>query len=87
MIKPLIEEATEALKKNEGSEFLNQYLDKIKEIKEGTKTKDESYEDFLKTYKSTYNFNLNVRKPINNFFLTGFQNCHQQGVTLARSFQ
>lgn len=34
-IKPLIDEAHEALQKGEGSENLEAYLDKIKEIKDG----------------------------------------------------
>jgi hypothetical protein len=34
LIKPLIDEATEALSKDEGSEHLGQYLDKIREIRE-----------------------------------------------------
>ena len=34
-IKPLIDEAQEALQKGEGSENLESYLDKIKEIKDG----------------------------------------------------
>ena len=34
-IKPLIDEASEALQKGEGSENLEAYLDKIKEIKDG----------------------------------------------------
>jgi|LauGreDrversion4_2_1035121.scaffolds.fasta_scaffold289783_2 hypothetical protein len=34
-IKPLIDEAHEAFQKGEGSEQLEAYLDKIKEIKEG----------------------------------------------------
>lgn len=34
-IKPLIDEAHEALQKVEGSEHLEAYLDKIKEIKDG----------------------------------------------------
>jgi hypothetical protein len=48
----LIDEAAEAHIKNEGSEYLASYLEKIKEIKEGLAAKDESYEEFLKYYKS-----------------------------------
>jgi hypothetical protein len=35
LIRPLIEEAAEALVKGDGSEFLASYLEKIKEIKDG----------------------------------------------------
>ena len=49
-IKPIIEKAAEALQRNEGSEYLSAYLEKISEIKEGFKEKDRSYEDFLKGY-------------------------------------
>jgi hypothetical protein len=35
LIRPLIEEAAEALVKGDGSEFLHSYLEKIKEIKDG----------------------------------------------------
>lgn len=52
MIRPLIEEAAEALVRNEGSEYLAAYLEKIKEIKEGLTIKDENYDSFLKSYVS-----------------------------------
>jgi hypothetical protein len=52
LIKPLIDEAAEALVKGEGSEHLGAYLEKIKEIKEGLTLKDESYEEFLRHYVS-----------------------------------
>lgn len=48
LIKPLIDEAAEALSKGEGSESLANFLERIREIKEGLKDEDESYEEFLK---------------------------------------
>jgi hypothetical protein len=62
LIRPLIEEAAEALVNGEGSEFLASYLEKIKEIKEGLTVQDESYEAFKQSYESTYDFNVNVNK-------------------------
>jgi hypothetical protein len=62
MIRPLIEEAAEALSKNEGSDFLPQYLEKIREIKEGLLIQDETYDAFLSSYMSQYDFNLNARE-------------------------
>jgi len=46
--------------KNEGSEYLGSYLQKIKEIKDGLSVKDESYDAFLQSYVSNYDFNLNA---------------------------
>ena len=60
LIKPLIEEAEESHGRNEGSEYLAAYLEKIREIKEGLSVKDESYDEFLKSYVSNYDFNSNV---------------------------
>jgi hypothetical protein len=46
MIKPLIDEADDALSKNEGSESLANILERIKEIKDGLTDEDETYEEF-----------------------------------------
>lgn len=62
LIRPLIEEAAEALVKGDGSEFLASYLEKIKEIKEGLSIQDETYEQFLASYVSNFDFNLHASK-------------------------
>jgi len=59
-IRPQIEEAALALSKGEGSEQLGQFLEKIKEIKQGLSFKQISYQDFIAGYKSQYNFNDHV---------------------------
>lgn len=61
-IRPQIEEAALALSKGEGSEQLGQFLEKIKEIKQGLNLKQSSYADFIASYKSQYNFNENVSR-------------------------
>ena len=53
----MVEEAAESLVKGEGSEYLGNYLEKIKEIKEGLSVREESYDEFLKSYVGTYDFN------------------------------
>lgn len=62
LIKPLIDEAEEALQRGEGSEFLGAYLDKIRDIKAGLTAKEESYEEFIKDYQTIYDFNMNAQK-------------------------
>ena len=59
-IKPQIEEAALALSKGEGSDQLGNFMEKIKEIKQGLSLKQISYQDFVTTYKSHYNFNDTV---------------------------
>lgn len=69
LIRPLIEEAAEALVNGEGSEFLASYLEKIKEIKEGLTLQDETYEAFKQSYESNYDFNVNVNRFFIHLFL------------------
>jgi hypothetical protein len=63
-VKPLIDEAQEALGKKEGSENLEAYLEKIKEIKDGLLIQDEPYDAFLNSYVSNYDFNFFASKIV-----------------------
>jgi hypothetical protein len=36
------------------------YLEKIKDIKEGVQIQDETYDAFLSSYVSNYDFNMNA---------------------------
>lgn len=61
-IKPQIDEAAVAFQKGEGSPYLENYLNKIKDIKQGLGLPQASYKDFLSQYQSAYNFNENAQK-------------------------
>lgn len=66
LIRPLIEEAAEALVKGDGSEFLHSYLEKIKDIKDDLSIQDETYDQFLASYESNFDFNLHASKVSQN---------------------